>query len=262
MVPRDAFFRLDGAECVPRPHARSPWAPDMLHGRLLAGLAVRELERGHLDGGFSVARVTVDLFSVVPMAAVTLRSARVRDGRRVRAVDVVVTCADRDVARVSALLLVPQGAPPGAVWSRPHWSASPPASISPGPRAPEADEMGAPEMRFVGRALDGPGPYRAWLREPWPLVDGEALTPYQRAVIAADVSNPLSNWGEHGLQYINADLTLHLARPPVGEWVGIEVTDHQAGGGVAVGQTRLHDEVGPFGVVAVTSVARAFGGRR
>ena len=103
---------------------------------------------------------------------------------------------------------------------------------------------------------------RSWLREPWALVDGEPLTPYVRAVIAADVSNPLSNWGDEGLQYINADLTVHLARAPVGEWIGLEVTDHLDHGGISVGQTRLHDATGPFGNVAVTGVAQAFGDRR
>jgi hypothetical protein len=231
----------------------------MLHGRLLAGLAAREIERGHLDGGFGLARLTTDLFSVVPMEPVALRATRVRDGRRVRAVDVVVTCAGRDVARASALLLVAPGPPPGAVWGRGPWEAPPPSAATAGPRSEEAEAMGAPDLRFVGRPLDGPGPHRAWLREPWPLVDGEPLTPYVRAVIAADVANPLSNWGEEGLQYINADLTVSLVRPPAGEWIGLEVTDQLADAGVSVGACRLHDAAGPIGQVLVTGVSRPFG---
>jgi hypothetical protein len=231
----------------------------MLHGRLLAGLAARELEHHHLDGGFSMARMTVDLFSVVPMEPVTLRATRVRDGRRVRAVDVVVACAGRDVARASALLLVASGSPSGAVWGLPPWDAPPPSTLASDPRRAEAEAMGAPELRFIGRAFDGQGPYRAWLREPWPLVDGEDLTPYVRAVIAADVCNPLSNWGERGLEFINADLTLYLARPPEGEWIGLEVTDHLDRGGLAVGQCRVHDTTGPIGHVQVSAVFRAFG---
>jgi Thioesterase-like superfamily len=255
----DAFFAPAGDGFVPRPHARSPWSADMLHGRLLAGLAAREIEREHLDGGFALARLTTDLFSVVPMEGVAVRATRVRDGRRVRAVDVVVTCAGRDVARASALLLVAPGAPPGTVWGRGPWDAPPPSAAAAGPRSEEAEAMGAPDLRFVGRTLDGPGPHRAWLREPWPLVDGEPLTPYVRAVIAADVANPLSNWGEEGLQYINADLTVSLVRAPAGEWIGLEVTDQQAEAGVSVGSCRLHDAVGPIGQVLVTGVSRPFG---
>jgi hypothetical protein len=255
----DGFFTPDGGSLAPRPHARSPWSPTMLHGRLLAGLAVREVERAHLDGGFGVSRVTVDLFSVAPMAPVSLRSTRVRDGRRIRAVDVVLACEGRDVARAAVLLLVGPGSPPGEVWGRGPWDAPPPRGALAPARSAEADAMGAPDLRFVGRPLEGVGPHRAWLREPWPLVDGEALTPAVRAVIAADVSNPLSNWGEHGLQYINADLSMHLVRLPEGEWIGLEVTDHLADGGTSVGQTRMHDGSGPFGFATVTGVARPFG---
>jgi len=254
----EGFFTVEGRSLAPRPHARSPWSADMLHGRLLAGLAVREVEQSHVDRGFGISRVTVDLFSVVPMAPVTLRSTRVRDGRKIRAVDVVVACDGRDVARAAVLLLVGPGTPPGRVWGRGPWDAPPPADAPAGARSSEADAMGAPDLRFVGRPLEGVGPHRAWLREPWPLVEGEALTPAVRAVIAADVSNPLSNWGEEGLQYINADLSVHLVRPPQGEWIGLEVTDHLADGGTSVGQTRLHDVVGPFGVATVTGMARPF----
>ncbi len=119
--------------------------------------------------------------------------------------------------------------------------------------------MGAPEMRFIGQPLGGPGPYEAWLREPWPLVEGEELTPLVRAVMAADVTNPLSNWGDEGLQYINADMTVYFSRLPLGEWIGLEVTDHLDADGVAVGQSRLHDRAGPFAVVSLGGVAQAFG---
>jgi len=261
-LTRVAFFIPEGGAFAPRPYARSPWSAEMLHGRLLAGLAAREVERGHLDGGFRVARLTVDLFVAVPMQPVVVRSERVRDGKRVRAVDVVVTCGDRTVARATALLLVAPGDPPGRVWGRPPWGAPDPSALDSPPRTPEADAMGAPEMRFIGRPLGGPGPYEAWLREPWPLVDGEPLTPVVRAVIAADVTNPLSNWGDEGLHYINADLTVYFSRPPVGEWIGLEVTDHLDADGTGIGQSRLHDALGPFAVVVVGAVAQAFGARQ
>ncbi len=234
----------------------------MLHGRLLAGLVARDVERHHLDVGFVLSRLTVDLFAAVPMQPVAVASERVRDGKRVRAVVVAVRCGERVVGRAAALLLVAPGPPPGRVWGRPPWSAPDPADLAAPPRTAEADAMGSPDMRFIGRPLGGLGPYEAWLREPWGLVEGEPLTPFARAVMAADVTNPLSNWGDEGLHYINADLTVYFSRPPVGEWVGLEVTDHLDAAGVAVGQSRLHDTAGPFAIVAVGGVAQAFGARQ
>jgi hypothetical protein len=262
LTARVTFFSVAGGRFVPRPHARSPWSAEMLHGRLLAGLAAREVERAHLDGGFTVARFTVNLFRAVPMRPVALRAARERDGKRVRAVDVVVTSEGHTVARATVLLLAPPGPPPGHVWGRGAWGAPDPSTLPAPPRTAEADGLGAPDMRFIGQSLSGPGPYEAWLREPWPLVDGEELSPVVRAVMAADVTNPLSNWGDEGLQYINADLTVCFSRPPVGEWIGLEVTDHLDAAGVAVGQSRLHDRAGPFAIAAVCGLAQTFGARQ
>jgi hypothetical protein len=258
----EAFFSADGdATFVPRPHARSPWAADMLHGRLLAALTARQLERHHLGPTMRLARLTVDMFRVVPLAPVVIRANVVRDGRRVKAVDVMVECEGRPALRASALLLAGSTTPPGEVWSRSPWDIPPPLEIAPqserrAERA-QSDAMGSPELRILG-GFDGPRPYRAWVREPWPLVDGEALSPVVRAVMAADVASPLSSWSDVGLQYINADLTVSVVRPPDGEWIGLEVIDHIDDGGIALGFCRLYDELGPIGQCQVTGVVRAF----
>jgi hypothetical protein len=253
----EAYFLAEGSDTlIPRAHARSPWAADMLHGRLLAGLAVRQLERAEADPRMRLARLTVDMFRVAPLAPVAISTEVVREGRRLRAVDVKVSCEGRLVLRASALLLAGGGAPPGRVWGRPAWDDRPPVGPPPA-RSAEADAMGIADLRVDG-GFDGPGPYRAWVREIWPLVDGEEMSPVVRAVMAADVSSPLSSWGEAGLQYINADLTVSLVRPPDDEWIGIEVIDHLDDSGIAIGTCRLYDASGPIGHSQVTGVTRPF----
>jgi hypothetical protein len=260
--PDEAFFSTDGDDVfVPRPHARSPWSPDMLHGRLLAGLAARHIERDHAGTAgaqMRVARLTVDMFRAVPLAPVVVHATLARDGRRVRAVDVVVEREGRTALRASALLLAAGEPPPGVVWGRPAWNMPSPADIPPQPRrATQTEPVGNPDLRVVG-GFDGPGPHRAWVRDPWPLVDGEELSPLIRAVMAADVGSPLSSWSDAGLQYINADLTVSLVRLPDGEWIGVEVIDHLDANGIGVGVCRLYDQVGPIGHCQVTGVAQAF----
>jgi hypothetical protein len=229
----------------------------MLHGRLLAGLAARELERHHFDSGFRLARLTADLFRVTPMAPVELASRRIRAGGRIRVVEVMIRSGGTPVAQVGGLLVATQSSPPGRIWGPPAWDVPAPESLAAPTRSVDADAMGAPDLRFIGPGFEGMGPKRAWLREPWPLVDGEAITPTVQAVMAADVTNPLSNWGEGGLHYINADLTVHLVRSPEGEWIGLDVVDHLAADGVALGRCRLHDGLGTFGHADVTSVAQS-----
>jgi hypothetical protein len=71
----------------------------------------------------------------------------------------------------------------------------------------------------------------------------------------ADVSNPLMNWGSHGLQFVNSDVTMLLAREPEGTMIGLAARDRQEAGGVSVGTAVMFDSGGPIGLTTVTSLA-------
>jgi acyl-CoA thioesterase len=71
----------------------------------------------------------------------------------------------------------------------------------------------------------------------------------------ADFTNPFANSGSAGLQFVNADITLYLSRLAQGEWLGFEVTSHQADDGVAVAECAMYDEAGPIGRSVVCAVA-------
>ncbi|WP_246080963.1 thioesterase family protein [Nonomuraea mesophila] len=246
-----AFFTRKGDELVPAPHARGPWSPDMLHGRLLGGLAARAIEQRHAEPGLRFARLTVDLFRNSPMVPVTVETSLVRDGRRIRVADATISTEQGVIARAAAVLLRQgeQPAGPQAVVT-PAWDEPPPS----GPPA-EGREWTPPFDLWQVSGWGGPGPGRAWLRERDPLVDDEPLTPFVRVALAADFASPLSNAGVDGLRFINADYTLTLARLPGGDLLGIEATGHLSAGGVATGQVTLHDPAGPLGFCVVTAVA-------
>ena len=81
-----------------------------------------------------------------------------------------------------------------------------------------------------------------------PVVAGEQPTPLERVATAADfgngVSSPLSydDW-----LFINPDLTIHVSRLPVGEWVGLESRTLADPQGIGISESRLWDETGPIG---------------
>jgi len=236
------------------PEARSPWADDMLHGRLLAGLAARAVEDTGHDSEIRLVRLTVDMFRTPPMTAYHVATRVIRDGRRVRVAEVSIRSADVEVARASALLLRGGPHPSGTVWRAPEWEAPPPEMLP----APDGD-YGGWEIRLLS-----PGGFwtadrkRVWTRDRWQLVAGEEPSPTVRAALAADLPNPLANSGADGLEFINADLTLLLARPPVSDWIGLEVADHLGHNGVAVGSCTLYDTSGAIGrssVCAITNTA-------
>lgn len=250
------FFSAKGGDLVPAPIARSPWSPDMLHGRLLGGLAARAVEAEHLDGDLHPARLTVDLFRNSPLLPVSVTTTRIRDGRRIRVVDVAISTEQGPIGRASAVLLKKAEQPGGERMETPPWDERPPAV----PASFPAVNWEPPFDLWRLTDWETAGPKRVWTRETHPLVGEEPVTPFVRAALAADFASPLSNWGTAGVAFINADYTLTLARLPEGEHIGIESTGHLSTAGIATGQCTLHDEAGPIGYCVVTAVAnRALG---
>nr|WP_055502565.1 acyl-CoA thioesterase domain-containing protein [Nonomuraea pusilla] len=243
------FFTRKQDEFVPAPHARSPWSADMLHGRLLGGLAAQVLEERHGRPGLRFARLTVDLFRNSPLLPVTVETAVVRDGRRIRVADATLSTEQGVIGRASAVLLRTGDQPSGEHAHTPAWDERPPA----GP--PDRGEWQPPFDLWRLTEWGAPARHRAWTREAYPLVEDEPLTPFVRVALAGDFASPLSNMGSGGVAFINADYTLTLARLPEGELIGVEATGHVSADGVAAGQCTLHDTAGPFGFCVVTAVA-------
>lgn len=242
------FFEPGDGGLLPHPDARGPWAEDMMHGRLLAGLAAWAIERDHSEPEFVPIRLTVDLYKSPRMEPTTVATTLVRAGGRVRAADAVLHVGGVEVARASSLWLRQSDEPDDDAPRTEPWDVAPPESA-------EIEFGGAFEVKGIGgRAFGAPMPRRCWLRDTRPLVAGETLSPFARAALAADFASPLANSHSTGLDHINADLSLHLGRLPVGDWIGIEVADRVAADGVSVAQCRFHDTAGPIGWSAVSAV--------
>jgi acyl-CoA thioesterase len=99
---------------------------------------------------------------------------------------------------------------------------------------------------------------RAWMRENRALIAGERLTPFIRAAVAWDFTNPVANSGGQGLQFVNADIALYCTASPrllhrlaATEWIGFEVNAHHSHAGVAVAECTLYDIEGAIGASAV-----------
>jgi hypothetical protein len=106
----------------------------------------------------------------------------------------------------------------------------------------------AMEYRFTEGAFMEQGPATVWMRMGVPLVPGEEPSPLQRVLAAADSGNGVSaalDWGRY--LFINVDLTVHLHRPPDGEWVCLDAETLPEPNGVGMSDTRLLDERGPIG---------------
>ena len=169
-----------------------------------------------VDPDLRLARLTVDMYRFPPMTPHQVTARVVRQGRRVGALDVRSPRWQRGGPCQRVLLLRPGPPPATTAWSAPEWDVPGPDEL-PALAAPDGGEPTPGEWEI---RLANPGGFwsderkQVWSRDNRPLVAGEPLTPLVRAALSADLPNPLANAGAEGLSFINADLTLFLARPP------------------------------------------------
>ncbi len=246
-------FRFIAGEFIPDVSSHAPWSTDMLHGRLIGGLAARAAENAVGTSDRRIARLTVDLFRPAGITPVQLITATIRKGRRIEVVDVTVSSGGQDVARASALILATSAEPPGNIWQPERSTWPDPATMS-----GVVDGGAHPDDGWLVHEVEGGfgtgRRTRVWTNDTRPLVDDEPMSSLVRAAVSGDLACPLANSSDDGLRYINADYTLVLGRYPVGTWVGLEVAQQIAADGIALASCTLVDTHGPFATSTGSSV--------
>ncbi len=251
MTVHPVFVR-DGERFSATDLAHGPWYEGALHGGATAALIVHEIERHPASSALRLARLTCDFVAPVPSEGLSVELEVVRPGRRVTLLEAVVRDAgDAAVCRARALLLdaaelgaavagAGEPSPPGPEQGVPSdW-------ISDGRRMFATDAM---EVRFIEGSFLEPGPATAWLRLRGPLVGELPPSPLQRLAAASDFGNGIASvleWDRH--VFINADLTVHIEREPVDEWVALRSRMRVAPGSVAIAESTLLDRRGRIGL--------------
>lgn len=255
------YFLRDGTRYVPTGIARGGWGPS-LSGHVVGGLLGWAIERAVDDPQLQPARLTVDLPAPTALDPIEVQTRVQHDRRRLRLVEAVLIQHGAPMARASALFLRRGPQPDGEVWS--HSVQMPPLPIEYDGTQPSLF------MRTYGWGsgiqnpdpdwANGLGPKYTWLQETRSLIDGEPLSPFTRAAMAADITASIANWGTNALQFINVDYTLTLSRLPEGPHLGLASLTHHSHDGVATGSAVLVDRDGPIG--SAVSVAIAHSGFR
>jgi hypothetical protein len=107
-----------------------------------------------------------------------------------------------------------------------------------------------------------------WTRLLVPVVEGVEVLPLQRVLAVADSGNGVSavlDWGTH--LFINPELSVHVLREPVGEWVCLDAHTQIASGGAGLATSVLSDAEGPVArgaqslLIAARPPARRASGR-
>jgi hypothetical protein len=247
----DAFYVRDADRFAPTAWTRGPWDPEAQHAGPPAALVARAIESLEPANAFQVARFTLEILRPITLSALRIEARVVRPGRRVQFAEASLADERGEVARASAWRIRPaeESAPAAGEESPPF---DPPLDCPP---LPVFDPPWEGESYFTAmdwrRARGGffePGPAAAWMRARIPLVEGEEPSPLTRVLVAADSGNGISAVTSlHDYLFINTEITVHLFRLPVGEWVCLDAVSRIDSSGVGVAESILWDEVGRLG---------------
>ncbi|GAA0960066.1 acyl-CoA thioesterase domain-containing protein [Actinocorallia libanotica] len=248
-----ALFERDGSRVVPTNRARGPWRPDALHGAAVAGL----LACGIDVPGRTPARVVFDLLAPVRTVPMTLSVSEAEGGKRVVRQTVTLLEGDVPVARAQCLAVrrAELELPEGVTEHPDPFAGEPVPDLSaPAPSARRAVGWECFDNSSVSlRPLRSPKPDGAglglWVDLLVPVIAGEPTPGIARAAVAADYASvatnallPFGRWS-----FMNAELSLHLSRDPVGSWVGLVGTGVLQPHGCGLSVAALYDSGGRLG---------------
>lgn len=240
---RDGFVHATG-------FTRGPWDPNAQHGGAPAAIIMRALEQLQAaDRSLQLARVTYELIRPVPLGDLQVSAAVVRPGRKVQLLEASLATPDgTEVVKARALLVARAPVSAGPI-DLPAPSGI--EDLTEDTTFSSGRQMyvnGGIEVRMARGHFYERGPAFAWFRFKLPLIAGEAPSPLQRLVAAADFPNGISSelsWEEY--VFINPDLTVYVEREPRGEWIGLDAQTRVVESGIGLAQAVLYDAEGRVG---------------
>lgn len=252
-VPATACFsRIAADRFRPSPVVGGAWNTAEQHVAPGLGLLChvveqdRDRRRGRpVDGGPVVARLSWDILGTLPIEDVETDIRVVRPGRTVELVEATLLHAARPAITLRAWLL--HGRDTGSLAG--HDLPPMPAPDEMTPWSPSTIWAGPfVASSTVRRRLMAPGRGQVWVRTDHPLVADEPVAPVSRVAGLLDISNGMAVRADPSeVAFPNLDLTAHVFREPVGDWLGFDTTVTFGPDGVGLTSNVLHDERGPFG---------------
>ena len=265
MTEQQSLYVRDGAAFVGTSCTANAWHENAQSGGAVLALLGHVLEDVPARSQMSLTRLTVDLVRPVPIGEpLWIDHEITREGKLIQVVDSVVRSDDTALVRSRALRIreadLSAGATPPSTADDSGLLARLPA---PENLADVADQPGVAGFLVTGAELrrhagDSTGPPGAWVRLRVPVVAGDAIRPTSRVTMPMDCVNLIGVAGlPGGVTAINPDVSAHVVRSPVGEWVAL-VGDtrfaHQVGHGFSA--AHMVDRDGVFGVTSTSQVVQ------
>lgn len=249
--PQAYFLRTDDDRFTPTAHVGGAWNVTEQHVAPAIGLLVHAVEADHAARRtdlLQVARLSYDIWGVIPMESVDIEVIVLRPGRTIELVEARLSHGGRPAIILRAWLTQAYDS-----------SALAAANLPPLP-PPEAMPAGDPSALWDGGFIasvqvrheaEGQGRARCWVRSPFALLDGKTVSPIARMMGLADIANGLAPLASpRDAVFPNLDLTAHIFRQPAGDWLGFDVSVSAGESGIGLTHSILHDAAGPFATVS------------
>lgn len=231
-------------------HTAGPWDAGAQHGGPPSALLGRAMQHCQPREDMIFTRFTCEILGAIPVGELTVAARLARPGRSVELLEATATAGGREVARATAWRIRMTTADPVA--PRQPAPAGPPDAPPEAPPAGWSDGyLSAVEWRPLHGSIMARGPAAFWARLRYPLVPDEEPSGLERVLAIADsgsgISSELSILRWH---FINPELTVHLHRNPVGEWICLDAQTAISPAGAGLATSVLSDLGGPVGVGA------------
>jgi len=264
MSGQSALYEREGNAFVGTGATKGNWHDNGQTGGAVLALLGHVLEDVPTLAPMSLTRLTVDIVRPVPVGK-RLRVAPnvVREGKKIQVVELTLSTDDTVCTRARALRirdadLTSFGVPlPASTSGADPAAALPPpeelAGVEDRPDVSDFLRIGA-ELRRTLDPIDGF--HGSWIRLRIPVVAGEPVRATSRATFPMDCVNLIGVAGVvSGISMINADVSGHVFRTPIGEWVamtGHTRFDHRVAHGMSM--ATMSDREGVFGVTSTSQI--------
>jgi hypothetical protein len=264
MTEAESLYVRDGDAFVGTVCTKGAWAHGGQAGSAVLALLGHVLEDVPTLTPMSLTRLTVDIVRPVPIGErLHVTTDVIREGKKIQLVDLLLSAGETVTTRARALRIRDQdvggleGMPVSTTDVNPSASVPPPQQMSGVEeltRVPKFLSLGA-ELRRTLEPVDGI--HVVWCRLRVPVIGGEPVRPTSRAAFPLDMVNLLGvrTLDPTRATSINPDVTGHLCRAPVDEWVALTGHTHYSHGvahGVSIGV--MSDSAGVFGVTSTSQI--------
>ncbi|MFC4276441.1 thioesterase family protein [Achromobacter aloeverae] len=255
--PSSYFELISASRFVPTSYVGGGWNPAEQHIAPALGLLAHLVET-HRDGrrqdGLQIGRASYDIYGVLPMEACDVEIEVIRPGKTIELVEARLLHAGRVGLTLRAWLMATMDTQ--AVAGDPYARLPAPDAL------PSWDMTGVWPGGFVRsvqlrRDESTPGAATYWVNTDVSLLAGAEASPTARLLGLLDTANGVTPRAHpKDVAFPNIDLTAHLLRQPVGDWVGFDTKVGFGPTGLGVTHSIVHDVQGPVAVLSQSLTVR------